>query len=73
VEGSLTLREYSEHSLGEGAEVVAASYVELIYELPGEKKRSAWGVATDTDITASGLHAVLGAASRLQVKVAAPQ
>ncbi|KAJ7221041.1 hypothetical protein B0H12DRAFT_1060725 [Mycena haematopus] len=70
VEGSLTLREYSEHSLGEGAEVVAASYVELIYELPGEKKRSAWGVATDTDITASGLYAVLGAASRLQIKMA---
>ncbi|KAF7338043.1 Pyruvate carboxyltransferase domain-containing protein [Mycena venus] len=70
-DGSLSLREYSEHSLGEGAEVVAASYVELIYELPGEKKRSAWGVATDTDITASGLHAVLGAASRLQVKMAA--
>ncbi|KAF7363727.1 Pyruvate carboxyltransferase domain-containing protein [Mycena sanguinolenta] len=71
VEGGLTLREYSEHSLGEGAEVVAASYVELVYELPGEKKRSAWGVATDTDITASGLYAVLGAASRLQVKMAA--
>ncbi|KAJ6525754.1 hypothetical protein B0H19DRAFT_590872 [Mycena capillaripes] len=71
IEGELTLREYSEHSLGEGVDVVAASYVELIYELPGDKKRSAWGVATDTDITASGLRAVLGAASRLQVKVAA--
>ncbi|KAJ7510168.1 hypothetical protein B0H11DRAFT_2269638 [Mycena galericulata] len=67
IEGDITLREYSEHSLGEGAEVVAASYVELVYELPGQKKRSAWGVATDTDITASGLHAVLGAASRLEV------
>ncbi len=43
VEGTLTIREYSEHSIGEGAEVVAASYVELLYELPGEKKRSSWG------------------------------
>ncbi|KAJ7709564.1 hypothetical protein B0H17DRAFT_1028325 [Mycena rosella] len=67
IEGTLTLREYSEHSLGEGAEVVAASYVELVYELPGQKKRNAWGVATDADITASGLHAVLGAAGRLEV------
>ncbi|KAJ7438498.1 hypothetical protein FB451DRAFT_1570258 [Mycena latifolia] len=67
IAGTLTLREYSEHSLGEGAEVVAASYVELVYELPGQKKRNAWGVATDTDITASGLRAVLGAASRLDV------
>ncbi|KAJ7721550.1 hypothetical protein DFH07DRAFT_898247 [Mycena maculata] len=67
IEGTLTLREYSEHSLGEGVDVVAASYIELIYELPGQKKRNAWGVATDTDITASGLRAVLGAASRLHV------
>jgi 2-isopropylmalate synthase len=71
IEGELTLREYSEHSLGEGVEVIAVSYVELIYELPGQKKRSAWGIATDTDITESGLFAVLGAASGLQVKVAA--
>ncbi|KAJ7156991.1 hypothetical protein C8R43DRAFT_1096127 [Mycena crocata] len=71
VDGTLTLREYSEHSLGEGAEVVAASYVELVYELQGQKKRSAWGVATDTDITASGLLAVLGAASRLEVAMKA--
>ncbi|KAJ7685473.1 hypothetical protein DFH06DRAFT_1158608 [Mycena polygramma] len=73
IEGTLTLREYSEHSLGEGVDVVAASYVELIHEVSGQKKRNAWGVATDTDITASGLHAVLGAASRLQVKLAARQ
>ncbi|KAJ7047132.1 hypothetical protein C8F04DRAFT_220910 [Mycena alexandri] len=71
IEGDLTLREYSEHSLGEGVEVVAASYVELIYEVPGQKKRNAWGVATDTDITASGLFAVLGAASKLQVAIKA--
>ncbi|KAK0196751.1 hypothetical protein F5146DRAFT_1012815 [Armillaria mellea] len=67
VEGTLTIREYSEHSIGEGAEVVAASYVELLYELPGEKKRSSWGVATDADITASGIKAVLSSAGRLQL------
>ncbi|KAK7037995.1 pyruvate carboxyltransferase domain-containing protein [Favolaschia claudopus] len=69
VEGSISLREYSEHALGENVDVVAVSYVELIYELPGEKKRSEWGVATDTDITASGLHAVLASLSRLRPKV----
>ncbi|PBK78554.1 2-isopropylmalate synthase [Armillaria solidipes] len=67
VEGTLTIREYSEHSIGEGAEVVAASYVELLYELPGEKKRSSWGVATDADITASGIKAVLSSAGKLQL------
>ncbi|KAF7311487.1 Pyruvate carboxyltransferase domain-containing protein [Mycena kentingensis (nom. inval.)] len=68
VEGTLTLREYSEHSLGEGAEVVAASYVELVYdEGAGKKKRSGWGVGADPDITGSGLRAVLSAASGLQV------
>nr|GAT52775.1 predicted protein [Mycena chlorophos] len=72
VAGTVTLREYSEHSLGEGAEVVAASYVELVYEEgAGKKKRSAWGVAADADITASGLRAVLSAASGLQVVVKA--
>ncbi|KAF7295473.1 Pyruvate carboxyltransferase domain-containing protein [Mycena indigotica] len=69
IEGTLTLREYSEHSLGEGADVVAASYVELVYEEAGKKKRSAWGVAADADITGSGLRAVLSAASGLQVVV----
>lgn len=65
IEGVLTIREYSEHSMGEGAEVVAASYVELVYEAPDAKKVSAWGVATDTDITGSGIKAVLTAASNL--------
>lgn len=61
IKGELSIREYSEHSVGEGTEVVAASYVELLYEVEGSKKRSAWGVATDTDITASGIKAVLNA------------
>jgi len=67
INGVLTIREYSEHSVGEGADVVAASYVELTYEKPGAKKTRAWGVATDTDITASGIKAVMTAASNLKV------
>ncbi|KAF7778640.1 hypothetical protein Agabi119p4_2985 [Agaricus bisporus var. burnettii] len=67
INGTLTIREYSEHSIGEGTEVVAASYVELVYDVVGQKKRSAWGIGTDTDITASGLKAVLNAASDLDV------
>jgi 2-isopropylmalate synthase len=67
IEGALTIREYSEHSIGEGTEVQAASYVELVYEVDGKKKSSAWGIATDTDITASGLKAVVSAASKLEI------
>jgi len=71
IEGTLTIREYAEHSIGEGTEVVAASYVELMYEVAGAKKTSAWGIGTDTDITASGIKAVLNAASSLEVRVKA--
>lgn len=67
INGTLTIREYSEHSIGEGTEVVAASYVELVYEVAGAKKRNAWGVSADSDITASGIKAVLSAASRLDI------
>jgi 2-isopropylmalate synthase len=70
IDGSLIIREYSEHSVGEGTEVVAASYVELSYEVPfGTKKRYAWGVSTDTDITASGIKAVFGAASNIDAVI----
>ncbi|EIM90356.1 2-isopropylmalate synthase [Stereum hirsutum FP-91666 SS1] len=69
LEGTLSIREYSEHSLGEGTEVLAASYVELLYEKVDEKGQGArkfgWGVASDTDIAASGLKAVMAAASRV--------
>lgn len=67
VDGVLTIREYFEHSIGEGTEVLAASYVELSYEAPGIKKRFGWGVSTDTDITGSGIKAVLTAASNIGV------
>jgi len=68
IEGVLAIREYSEHSIGEGEDVRAASYVELVYDVgKGEKKTSSWGVAADADITASGLKAVLSAASTLDL------
>jgi 2-isopropylmalate synthase len=67
INGVLTIREYSEHSIGEGTEVLAASYVELSYEVPGAKKVYGWGVSTDTDITGSGIKAVLTAASNIGV------
>jgi 2-isopropylmalate synthase len=64
--GTLSIREYSEHSIGEGTEVKAVSYVELVHvviEGDGKAKSASWGVAADTDIAASGLRAVLRAAS----------
>jgi 2-isopropylmalate synthase len=70
VDGSLVVREYSEHALGQGTEVGAATYVELVYEVTvGERvhKTAGWGVVSDTDIAASGLHAVMSAASRVGV------
>ncbi|KAG5636821.1 hypothetical protein H0H81_006737 [Sphagnurus paluster] len=67
VHGNLAIREYSEHSIGEGTEVVAASYVELTYEVAGSKKKNAWGVATNADITASGIYAVLSAVNKLEI------
>lgn len=69
--GTLSIREYSEHAIGEGTEVKAVSYVELVHEVEIEKKPkkvSTWGIAADTDITGSGLMAVLAAAENLGVK-----
>ena len=70
INGSLVIREYSEHALGHGTEVGAVSYVELVYEVAENgqtRKTSKWGVVSDTDIAASGLHAVMSAASRVGV------
>ncbi|KAF7793232.1 hypothetical protein EIP86_004342 [Pleurotus ostreatoroseus] len=65
IDGTLSIKEYAEHSIGEGSDVQAASYVELAYDSQG-KRTTAWGVSSDTDITASGLKAVLRAASALE-------
>lgn len=70
IDGTLVIREYSEHALGHGTEVGAVSYVELVYEVTenGQKRKaSGWGVVSDTDIAASGLHAVMSAANRVGV------
>jgi 2-isopropylmalate synthase len=69
IDGVLMIREYAEHSVGEGTEVLAASYVELVYEVSGAKRAHSWGVSTDTDITGSGIKAVLTAASNIGVVV----
>lgn len=64
IEGTLSIKEYAEHSIGDGTDVEAASFVELAYDHPGSAKReNAWGVSSDTDIAASGLKAVMRAAS----------
>lgn len=68
IEGTLSIKEYSEHSIGEGTDVKAVSFVELAHVGEGRPKRTAaWGIASDTDITASGLKAVLNAANKLEV------
>jgi len=61
----LTIHEYSEHSVGEGSNVRAASYVELTKPSsdPRSKTGGFWGVGVDSDIAASGLRAVLSAAN----------
>ena len=62
LDGKVSIKEYAEHSIGEGSEVMAASYVEVAYVGPGgSPKWTTWGVAIDHDITASGLKAVLAA------------
>jgi 2-isopropylmalate synthase len=70
IAGSLVIREYSEHALGQGTEVGAVSYVELVYEVTENaqtRKTSQWGVVADTDIAASGLYAVMSALNRVGV------
>lgn len=70
LEGTFSVREYSEHSIGEGTEVQAASYVELVHTFDGSsKKTSAWGADIDEDITVSGVKALLNAVCTLMVQV----
>jgi 2-isopropylmalate synthase len=52
--------DYSEHSLGAGADAVAVAYVET-QDGAGTVR---WGVGTDANITTASLKAVLGAATR---------
>ncbi|CDZ98866.1 2-isopropylmalate synthase [Phaffia rhodozyma] len=62
----LSIREYSEHAVGGGSDTKAASYVEVIgpdSDPKDKTKGGFWGVGVDSDITGSGLKAVLSAAS----------
>jgi 2-isopropylmalate synthase len=62
----LSVREYTEHAIGGGSDVRAASYVELIPPQADERDKTRggyWGIGIDPDITGSGLRAVLSAAN----------
>lgn len=63
---TLSIREYTEHGVGAGSDVKAATYVELIpadADPKDKTKGGFWGVGVDADITASGLKAVISAAN----------
>ena len=60
----LSIREYSEHGVGMGSDQKAATYVEVIspdVDARDKTKGGFWGIGIDSDITASGLRAVLSA------------
>nr|GFD58449.1 hypothetical protein [Tanacetum cinerariifolium] len=62
----LSIREYSEHGVGAGSDVKAATYVELVpfdSDPKDKTKGGFWGIGVDADITASGLKAVMSAAN----------
>ncbi len=56
-----TIREYIEHSVGEGKDAKAASYVEIVPAGDRKSAQSWWGVGIDSDIAGSGLRALLSA------------
>ncbi len=61
---TLSIREYSEHAIGGGSDTKAASYIELVPPEADNKDKTTggfWGVGVDSDITGSGLKAVLSA------------
>ncbi|WVR04112.1 2-isopropylmalate synthase [Kwoniella sp. DSM 27419] len=63
---TLSVREYTEHAVGAGSDVKAATYVELIPANVDPKDKTGggyWGVGVDADITASGLKAIISAAN----------
>lgn len=74
---NLIIREYSEHSIGEGTNVKAASYVELVEETAKTESaaalRGCWGVGIDSDIAAAGLRAVLSAINNVIGENALPE
>lgn len=56
---SFDIGQYSEHAIGSGNGVKAASYVEIIFN-----NTSFWGVGIDADVTSAGLKAVMSGVSR---------
>lgn len=61
---NFNILEYSEHGIGQGTNVQAASFVQLVEILPGKTSgegQTYWGVGVDSDIAGSGLKAVLSA------------
>lgn len=59
-----SILEYSEHGIGQGSGVLAASYVQLVETFPGQttgQGETYWGVGVDPDIAGSGLKATLSA------------
>ncbi|TYJ59023.1 2-isopropylmalate synthase [Cryptococcus floricola] len=72
----LSIREYTEHAVGTGSDVKAATYVELIPVDADAKDKTQggfWGVGVDADITASGLKAVVSAANGFLGQKAIPK
>ncbi|BGP53914.1 hypothetical protein JCM8202_006107 [Rhodotorula sphaerocarpa] len=61
---NLEVRDYSEHAIGAGSDVKAASYVCLVDQKSG---RAVWGVGVSTDVTEASLRAVLSAASNAAI------
>ncbi|GAA5862102.1 hypothetical protein JCM8547_007740 [Rhodosporidiobolus lusitaniae] len=61
---NLEVKEYSEHALGHGSDVKAASYVALLDTVTG---RLTWGVGVSEDVTEASLKAVLSASSNAAV------
>jgi 2-isopropylmalate synthase len=51
---------YSEHSLGKGAEAKAVSYIQI----KTERGRSFFGAATHTNIELASIHAIVSALNR---------
>ena len=56
---TIDVKEYSEHSIGEGRDTKAAAYVQVV----DQNGRVTWGVGIDVDVTAASLKAVLSACS----------
>ncbi|BGP13991.1 hypothetical protein JCM10213v2_001929 [Rhodosporidiobolus nylandii] len=61
---NLEVKEYSEHALGHGSDVKAASYVALLDTVTG---RLTWGVGVSEDVTEASLKAVLSACSNAAI------